>query len=302
MAAPGVAAGIWLVNLLLALPSAWAMGAILHGSIDDSLVHETMRSGFDMEWYFGFSDKAPGIAASFTPAVVGAGAFFENLEAWITGELFGRFPGLVALGLLSALLWIFLSGGVLDRFACPEGPTSLPDFARAAGRYFPRFIRLALLSSPAYILIYLAARWFYGLLARLTRDVTEERTILALSLLTLGAAAALLVAVRLAGDYARIATVLEERRGMVRALALGFRFVLSRPLRVFGIYGGLGLVWAILLGIYTWVGPGAGPASIVGVLLAFLAGQLMLLARIAVRLALLGSETAFYRNTGIGPR
>ncbi len=294
--APGLAVALWLVNLLVALPAAWAMGTFLEESIGASLVHEKMRASIDMEWYWGFSEKAGGIVETFTPGIVGAGAFYDNLEAWITGDLFGLFPGLVALGILYALLWAFLLGGVLERLAGHGETVALSGFALAGGRYFPRFVRLAMMTAVSYVLIYLASRRFYAHLAHLTRDVTEERTIFAVSLLTLAVTSILLVIVHMASDYAKIATVLDDRRRMIRALAGGFRFVLSHPGVVFGIYYGVGLISLLLLGIYGLIAPGAGPSTIVGVVLAFFVGQAFLLARVAVRLTLLGSQIDFYRT------
>ena len=294
--APGLAVALWLVNLLVALPAAWAMGALLEESIGASLVHEKMRASIDMEWYWGFIENAGGIVETFTPGIVGAGAFYDNLEAWITGDLFGLFPGLVALGILYALLWAFLLGGVLERLAGHGETVALSGFALAGGRYFPRFVRLAMMTAVSYVLIYLASRRFYTHLAHLMRDVTEERTIFAVSRLTLAVTSLLLVIVHMASDYAKIATVLDDRRGMLRALAGGFRFVLARPGAVFGIYYGVGMIGLLLLGIYGLIAPGAGPSTIVGVVLAFFVGQLFLLARVALRLTLLGSQMEFYRR------
>ena len=64
----------------------------------------------------------------------------------------------------------------------------------------------------------------------------------------------------------------------------------------YGIYYGVGLIGLLLLGIYGLIAPGAGPSTIVGVVLAFFVGQLFLLARVAVRLTLLGSQMEFYRR------
>ena len=295
--APGMVVALWLVNLLMVLPAAWSMGAILEESIGASLVHEELRKGLDLEWYWRFSEETGGIAETFTPGIVGVGAFYDNLEAWITGDLFGLFPGLVALGILYALLWAFLLGGVLERMARPEGTAALPGFIQAGGRYFPRFVRLAMMTAVPYILIYLAAHWFYEHLAYLMRDVTEERTIFTVSLLTLAAISLLLVVVHIASDYAKIATVIEEKHGMLRALAGGCRFVLTHPGAVLGIYYSIALVGVILLAIYAMLAPGARQSTIVGVSLAFIAGQVFLFARLALRLTLLGSQTAFFQAT-----
>jgi len=293
--APRLTLGLWLVSLVAALPAGVAMGAILRSAIGASLTADSMRRGFDMEWFWRFNEGAGGIATAFGPDIVGAGAFYNNLESWITGGLFGLFPGLVALGVLYGLLWAFLMGGVIERLTSPWERTPLADFVQSGGRHFARFVRLAILTAIPYVLIHLASRWFYGKLTFLTRDVTSERTIFVLSLLVLGATALLMVIVQIAADYARIATVLEGRRSMLLALAHGVRFVLSRPGAVLGIYAGVGLAGLMLLALYAWLAPGAGQSTWAGVLLAFVAGQIFLCARVAVRVTRLGSEVAFYQ-------
>jgi hypothetical protein len=290
-----MAVALWLVSLLVALPAAWGIGSILEESIGAGLAHEKLRESFDLEWYWKFQEETEGIAATFTPGVVGAGAFYDNLEAWVTGDLFDAFPALVALGILYALLWTFLMGGVLARLARHEEPVSLQGFLQAGGRYFFRFVRLAILTAVPYLLIYLASRWFYDRLYHLTRDVTREWTVFGLSLLTLAVTSFLLVVMHLASDYAKIATVAEEGRGMLRALVGGFRFVLSHPGGVLGIYYGIALVSAILLAIYAMLAPGAGQSTIVGIAFAFIAGQAFLFVRLIVRLTLLGSQTAYFQ-------
>ena len=303
MRARRMAVSLWFVSFLVALPAAWAMGALLKESIGASLVHEKLRDGFDLDWYWLFVEEGSGIAASFSPGIVGAGAFFENLEGWISGTLFGGFPGLVALGVLYSLLWAFLLGGVLERLARPERALTITEFVRAGGTYFQRFVLLAILTAVPYLLIYICSRWLYDRLEFLTRDVTHEWTIFALSLLVLAVTALLLVLVHIAGDYAKISTVVEGRRNMLQALGRGFRFLFSHPVRTLGIYCALALLWVAILLVYTYIAPGSGQSTLIGVVFAFLAGQLVLFSRLVVRLALLGGQTALFQDlTGMDPR
>ncbi|MFQ5876899.1 MAG: hypothetical protein ACE5JH_04285 [Acidobacteriota bacterium] len=305
-AAPRLLLALWLTNLAVALPAAWAMDSLLRDAIGASLVHESLRAGFDMDWFWTFRTQARGLGTSFKPTLVGAGAFYENLEGWVTGEMFTAFSGIVGLGLLYALLWGFLLGGALERLARPAGALSPAEFAGACGRYFFRFLRLGLIGLVPYLAVYLLSRWGYGRLASLTRDVTRERAVLALSLLFMASTAFLLILVHMVIDYARIATVVEGHRDMLRACLRGLGFVLAHPLRTLGIYYGLALVSAALLLLYALLAPGAGPSSAAGVALAFLAGQLFLLARLAVRLTLLAGQTVLFQTTagvdgGLGP-
>jgi hypothetical protein len=227
--------------------------------------------------------------------VVGAGAFYKNLEAWITGDLFGSFPGVVAMGILYALLWAFLLGGVLERLARPEAPASLSRFVQAGAWYFPRFVRLAVFTGALYLLIFLASGWVYDRLDDWTRDVTEEWKIFALSLFVLTDAFFGLVIVHVASDYAKIATVAREERSVLHALGAGFRFIWLHLGAVVGICFGFAIAGAIFLAIYAALAPGVSQSTFVGVLFAFIAGQIFLFARLALRVALLGSETAYYQ-------
>jgi hypothetical protein len=74
----------------------------------ESVVQEKLRAGFDTGWYGEFQANARGLETTFTPTVVGAGAFFNNVEAWLSGELFTSVPALVGLGVGYLLLWAFL--------------------------------------------------------------------------------------------------------------------------------------------------------------------------------------------------
>ncbi len=136
----------------------------------------------------------------------------------------------------------------------------------------------------------------------MTRDLTEERLVLAAYLGGAAVVVLLLCTVRIGLDYAKIALVVESRRSALLAALRGLGFALRRPLRTLGIFLGFVLLGAGLLALYAMLGPDAGQSTWVGVLAAFLAGQLLLLARALLRLSLLAAETDFYRARVGGPR
>lgn len=289
---------VWLLNLGLALPFAWVMAEEIEGAIGPSLVHEDLRRGFDLGWFGEFEAEAEGLAATFSPTLDGAGAFYANLEAWIDAGLFRQPPSIVALGVGYALLWAFLLGGVLHRLA---GSRFLddPGFLAASGRTFFPFVRLALLSAVLYYLIYRLQAWLFHLVEVSTRDVTVERVVLVYTLLAAAATAALLGIVHLIFDYAKIATVIEGRRSMTMASLRGLGFVLSYPVRSVALAMLVGLLAVALVLLYSFVAPGPGQSSVVAVLAAFALGQLFLAAKLGLRLLLLGSETALFQSLGV---
>lgn len=298
--APRVLAGLWLASLLFALPFTVEVGRSLHESVKNSLVQEQLRRGFDMAWYGEYREAAKGVETSFGPTVTGAAPFYDNLEDWLTGRLFVEHPLLVAAGVLYGVLWVFLLGGVLDRFARPAESAVRARFAQACGLYFFRFARLALIGLVLYFGIYRLERWLLGLVEGLTRDATREWTVLGASLAVYALAALLLLLVNMVLGYAKIATVVENRSGMLLAAVRGLRFALAFPGRTLGLYFGLLAVGAVLLALYSAVAPGALQSTPLGIGGAFLVGQVYLLAKLLLRLTLLGAETALFQS--LAPR
>lgn len=315
VAVPRVLFLLWLVNVLFAVPVSLMIREALTDSFGSSLVAHTMRDGFDRGWHAEFESKAGDLEKTFGPTVSGPGPVLDNLEAWWSGDIVADgYPGIVGLGVGYAVLWAFLLGGVLDRLARPEAPLTLDRFFAAGGRYFPRFLGLAVISGVAYALIYALGRKLYGWIEAASRDVTVEKTVLFQVLAASALVVLLLVVVRMVFDYAKIATVLEDRgnltpeggkrnvtpeggkRNIVLLAWEGLRFVLARPLATFGVTFGFGILGAALFALYLWLAPGVGQSSVAGIVLAFLGSQLYLIARLSLRLGLLGGQMSLYRS------
>jgi hypothetical protein len=292
--------GLWLVNLLAAAVLAVSLGDSLRSSIGASLVHERLRTGFDMGWFGELQGRAGGLLSTFTPTLTGVGAFLHNLEAWLNGDLWRGIPELVLVGSAYLLLWTFLQGGILVRLSREEArPTT--GFLSSCGRFFFRFLGLALISGVLYLAIYLLARWLFGTIEEVSRDVTVERT--ALALVAGGAllVGLLLCLVNLVFDYARMATVLEGRRNPLRAAYHALRMVLRHPRPTLGVYLALGLCGLGLLAAYSLIAPGAGQSSIPGIVFAFLVAQAYLIVKLLLRLTFYGSQLTVYEAIGRRP-
>ncbi len=297
--APRLVLGLWLVNVLAALPAALVMIGILEDSIGASLFHRTLTEGFDSDWYAEYAAETEavsrGLARTFGPGVIGAAAVYENLEAWWSGRLFTSFPmALVALGVAYGALWALLLGGVLD--ALGRGTRGLGAFLAAGGRTFGRFVQLTIASAVAYLAIYRLARWLFGWLEEATRDVTSESTVFAWVLVVVALAVALLHLVRMLLDYAKIAVATADVSA-VAGLARALRFVASRPGRTVAVYGGLGLAVLAVVAVYAWIAPGAGESTWMGLAAAFALSQLYLIARLYLRLALLAAEMVLFQES-----
>jgi len=291
-AAPGMVLALWWVNLLVAMPAALLMSASLRRSIGSSLIHQKLRDGFDTPWFGEFAAAARGIEQAFTPSRLMPAAFLDNLEDWLTGALFDKLPLLVILGLFYAAIWALLLGGVLRRLAGER--LGIAGFLRDGGRFFWRLLRLAVLSGLLYAAVYGLQRGLFAGLEEITRDVTAETTVLGYSVAVYLLTALLLTLIHMVFGYAKIATVVEDRRSVVLAVLRALRFVARHPVAALGQYYGVLVISAALLGAYYWLAPGTGQSTSTAVVLVFLFGQAYLIIKLVMRLSLLGGQLELF--------
>ena len=298
--APRLLLALWLCNLIFAVPFAVQIGLSLKESIGASLVHESLQRGFDMGWYGEYQAAAKGVETSFRPSITGAAAFYDNLEDWLTGRIFVHYPGLATAAVLYGVVWLFLLGGVLDRFARPAESAVRARFAQACGLYFFRLVRLALLGLLLYGAIYKLEHWLLARVEDLTRDATREWTVLGWSLAVYLLTALLVLLVHLVLGFAKVATVVENQRSVLAATLHGARFAIAHPLPALGLYFGVLALGAVMLAVYAAMAPGTTQAGPFAIGVAFVVGQVFLLAKLFVRLTLLGGQTAMFQS--LSPR
>ena len=81
------------------------------------------------------------------PSIVGFGAVLENLDGFLDNRpMATTIAGATAAWLV---LWSFLSGGVLDRYA-RQRPTAAYGFFAACGTHFWRFLRIGAIAWLVY--------------------------------------------------------------------------------------------------------------------------------------------------------
>jgi hypothetical protein len=170
----------------------------------------------------------------------------------------------------------------------------LATFLAAGGRYFFRLFRLAVGAGVAYFLVYRLSHWLFPWIERSSRDVTTETIVLAYNLGAALLVGLLLILIKLVFDYAKIATVVEERRSMALAALRGLGFVAAHPLKAFGVYLGMGLFSLGLLAAYLLAMPSVSSASPAIAVLAFVVGQAYQVCRWMLRLAYFGAQTTVY--------
>jgi hypothetical protein len=293
VSAPAVLIGVFLVTFAMTVPLALTVRGMLQDHLGASLAAHDAADGVNYDWWQEFMPQAAGLGTTFTPAVIGFAAVLHNVSSLADGNA----PIAPVAGALGAylLLWTFLVGGVIDRYA-RQRPTRTHGFFAACGVFFARFLRLAFVAGLAYWFLFASVHeWLFDDWFRAaTRDLAVERQAFAWRLAMYALFAILLVATNTLFDYAKVRAVVEDRRSMVGALVSSARFIVRNPGRVFALYTLNALVFLVVIGVWALVAPGVGRAG-VAMWLAFALGQVYVVARLFVKLHVLASETALFQ-------
>jgi hypothetical protein len=293
VSAPSVLVGVWTITTLAALPLAYAIHADILAGLGRSLAADAAARGMNYEWMQEFGGHATGLASTFRQTIVGFSAVLDNLSAFVDNV---RRPSAVAAASgIYVLIWVFLSGGVIDRYA--GSPARSKGFFAAGAAYFFRFFRLALVAAIVYGLLFGALHpWlFTRVYPRLTRSVDLERTAFMIRAGLYVAFLLILAAVNLVFDYAKVRAVVEDRRSIIVALAASWRFIRHNPAGAIGVYLLNALLFLATLAGYALVAPpGGGTGAMAWA--AFAIGQAYIAGRLCVRLLFFASETALFRD------
>jgi hypothetical protein len=282
------------VTLMVALPLSIALGDMIEAHLGRSLAADAAAAGTDYDWWQEFSSQAAGLGTTFVPSVVGFGAVLDNLSGLADNQpLAVTIAGVTCAWLV---IWSFLSGGIIDRYARGR-PTRTPGFFAACGTHFWRFARLGVVALLVYAALFSGIHvWLFDdLYPRLTRNLTVERTAFVIRLGCYAVFGLLLVLCNLVFDYARIRVVVEDRRSALGALIAGLRFV-RRHGGAFRLYLLNGAVCLGLVLVYALVAPGA-PRAGVRIWLTLALCQLYILSRHYAKLLFYASETSYFQRT-----
>ncbi|HXT69738.1 MAG TPA: hypothetical protein VN700_08280 [Vicinamibacterales bacterium] len=289
--APALAAGVMGATFLFALP----MAAVVHRSmathLGSSLEAESAAAGWNAGWATEFDATATGLSRTFTFEILGFGATLATVSRFVDNEPLN--PALAWAIAAYIALWVFMSGGILDRLARSR-PVRAGAFFSACGTYFFRFLRLAVVTGAAYWSLF---RWLHPFLFgtlynRWTRDMTEERDAIALRAGLYLVFFLAMAFVNLVADFAKVRAVVEDRRSMLSALSSSLRFIRRRFFRTTGLYL-LNLAGALIVARLWYA---SAPSATAAPWLALLVAQVYLLLRIWGRLAFMASETVFFQG------
>ena len=135
LAAPAIAAGVFAMTFLLALPLAITLRGQLASHLGSSVAAETAASGVNYDWWQEFAAQATGLGTTFSPSIVGFATVLDNISGVLDARIHVA-PLVIATALYLAG-WAFLTGGILDRYARRRRIGAFAFFG-ASGVYFFR--------------------------------------------------------------------------------------------------------------------------------------------------------------------
>ncbi len=292
--APRLVAGTWIATALAAIPAAMAVQRAVASQLGASMTASRVATSFDHGWWQEFLAQATGPATTLSPSIIGAAA---PLSTWSKFLDEPGVPAVLATAVVGGLLlWVFLTGGLVDRLA-RDRAVGTRAFFGACGVFFFRFLRLTVLAGILYWLLAVPfhALLFDRLYPWLTRDTSVERTAFVWRVLIYLVWLAPVVAVNLLMDYAKVRAVVEDRRSMIGAVVAAARFLRRHGLAAALLYAANTVVIACALALYAVCAPGAHGDGW-HALAAIAAGQAWIVARIATRLAFLSTGTALVQQ------
>lgn len=306
--------GVAVLLLVANVMTAALLAAPLAGQLERELSHteagSNMMYGFDFPWWSRWSELQSGWTRSFAPDIFGVGFAFKNLDLLLRGQLpaglFAARQGettgsgldgvILAVGAVYLLMQTFLAGGVLGVLRAQQGSWTVRSLLHGSGFYFARFLRLAALA----LLAAWAAFQVDAPLARWADRQAQEAVSGGTALCwTVGHNLVLLLGIfflHMVSSYAKVIVVVEERSSAILAYLSSLSFCLANARKSFGHYLAMALFGALLVILWQALDGHWDAVGYKTQLVTLLMAEGFMLARIGLRLALLGGQVALYRE------
>lgn len=297
---------VLLANLGLALVLSVPFASELRQDLAHTGSSRAMMYGFDYDWWTRFDARARGFAGSFGPDLTGTGFAWRNLDLLLRGALPGGLfsdgtladPAMLGLGAVYWLLQAFLTGGLISVFRAPGGGWTFRGLSHASGFYFGSLLRVGLLALAGAGLVFAAYAPFARWTDELAREAVSERTALSLLLgrsLLLLAALALVHAV---SSYAKVIVVCEQRSSAALAVVSSAGFCARNLPAVAGQYLAVGAACVLALTLFGWLDGALWVSGWKTQLLSLVLIEGFVATRIALRLGLLAAQLELQQGGG----
>jgi hypothetical protein len=305
------------VNLALAALLALPLARALARDLRNTDAAARMTTGFDYDWWSEWSQRQKGYARHLSPELLGLGFAAKNLELLLKGQLpaglfaFGDPPGarpsgagdrsldplVLGLGLVSWLVQLCLTGGVLGIFRAAQGRFTVRGLLHGSSFYAGRLIRIGLLAMGAAGLVFALFAPISHFAEARAREAVSETAALSWSLARYALLLLALGFVHMVSSYAKVVLVVEDRQSAVFSFVSGAALALRNLGPATVQYVGVAFTGGVLLLVWGSLESSFEPTGFRTGLLFFVAAEAFVAARVALRLWLLASQVALHRRS-----
>ena len=296
--APAILVGVWALTLLVSLPLALALRGMLAQHLGASLAADTAAARRELRLDAGVQRAGDRARRRRSSRRSSASARCSTTSARFLDDT-QRPVVIVGAAAVYVVLWIFVAGGIIDRYA-RDRATRAHGFFAACGRVLlpvPAAGRGAVDRLRGCCSASLHPWLFDRLYPRLTREMTVERTAF---VVRVGAVSRLRRCwsprATMLFDYAKVRAVVEDRRSMLGAIDAAAGFIRRNAGAAVGaVPAELRAVRASCWRSTRWSrrAPAAAGCTM---WLGFGVGQVYVLARLWVKLVFWASETALFQG------
>lgn len=266
---------LWGINLIVAGGLTVPLYRLLDGSLSFSLESDRSLGSPDIEWLAGFLFYQRESLSSLSGIVV-----------WTLG--------------VYLFLTTLLSAGMVE-VLLPSARFSIGRFLGGIARHGLRFAQLFVVSLAVYSAIFFLFHrvmtrgwWVIGGLDRLTKEWMSEGAVFAVYTAKNIVLAVVLLFAVMVFDYARIRIVTEPSRRVLGAARDAACFVRHNLGATLGVFYGFGALNVLVIGIYLAVERWLPATLMVLIAAGLIWGQLLMIARMWLRVALMAGEIELY--------
>src|SRR5262245_24887612 len=113
--APVILACVYVLTLLTALPLSLVIRESIAAHLGNSMLAEQAARSVNVQWWSEFIAQTGTVGKTFETTIIGFAAVLDNLS--VLADRGERPLPILIVGGVYLLLWLFLSGGILDRYA-----------------------------------------------------------------------------------------------------------------------------------------------------------------------------------------
>ncbi len=261
---------LYAFNLAIAAILAWGFRSVLTSALGDSMSLERLVKDFDYTVYSDFMFKDGGKIYALLGQLT-----------WL----------LVFYGLVNTLL----GGGILVALRDGEEALSLRAFFGNCGYYFFRFFRLLLVFGIIGVFLGFIYTGVAGVVySAVTSGAVSEVWPFTLAVILFVIFLLVVMVIAMMSDYAKIATVADDARGMLKTSWTGIKFVFRHFLSTSLLQIGVILLTVLGVALYLFLEGWIGLAAPITVLVMFLVQQLSVGWKVYTRVVTFGSELALF--------